>query len=75
MGIIQFDLFNFKDSVHGVFQWFTILRIRQFDQEFRNTDYIEDEKFNYFIVENFDYSKFINETKQLFSFRVQINIL
>lgn len=28
-----------------------------FDEEFRNTDYIEDEKFNYFIAEEFDYSK------------------
>lgn len=28
-----------------------------FDEEFRNTDYIEDEKFNYSIAEEFDYSK------------------
>lgn len=28
-----------------------------FDEEFRNTDYIEDEKFKYTIAEDFDYSK------------------
>ena len=28
-----------------------------FDEEFRNTDYIEDEKFSYFIAKDFDYNK------------------